>query len=563
VPRHCPRGFSGPLASGRIASLIHRRTPSRHDPQRVLAWGRMPIIGFRALAVVVIAVAACDGRVTGGMSGARAGETGPTLLDAGPVGESCSAGSTCPDLLTCRSGACQNVPSNGTGKECRAGSDCPSRVCLTGGVCTTTCKNASDCVAGWRCPSSGFKLPEGGPNIITSGGSTASSGDPAISAWTSDICQCTSSPEICDGKDNDCDGVVDNEPQVDQTCESIAPGYTCQSGACACKTECGGAMCVDTATDPHNCGACRMGCSGTCSAGRCRTTLGGLGSGPIGAIAVDATSVYWTESDNTSEGRVVKVPIGGGVWTELASGQNNIAGIAVDARSVYWANQGTGFAPDGGSAPSGSVVKVPIDGGTAITLVSGQSPIGIAVDATSVYWANGDGTVMSVPTGGGTPTTLASGPGGSYGITVDSTSVYWTTFGGAVMKVPLIGGGATTLASGLRGPRDIAVDSTSVYFTNDGNTNDGSGTLMKVPVGGGAVVTLAGAARPGGIAVDSTSVYWGEGGNGASPAALRKAPLSGGAATTLASDPGMAIAVDSTSIYFATAVGTLIKLTPK
>jgi len=84
----------------------------------------------------------------------------------------------------------------------------------------------------------------------------------------------------------------------------------------------------------------------------------------------------------------------------------------VDATSVYWintSNTGGGFS---------TLMKVPIGGGTPTTLASGSfSPSAtgqIAVDSTSVYWVNGsdyrsaNGSVMAVAQEGGTPTTLAA-----------------------------------------------------------------------------------------------------------------------------------------------------------
>src|ERR1035437_6373467 len=69
----------------------------------------------------------------------------------------------------------------------------------------------------------------------------------------------------------------------------------------------------------------------------------------------------------------------------LASNQDTPYRIAVDATSVYWTNAG------------GSVMKVALAGGSPVTLASNQfNPQYIAVDATSVYWTSpNDGTVMN------------------------------------------------------------------------------------------------------------------------------------------------------------------------
>src|SRR5207302_1199439 len=83
----------------------------------------------------------------------------------------------------------------------------------------------------------------------------------------------------------------------------------------------------------------------------------------------------------------------------LYSGPNGEGPITVDAARVYWANSSTG-----------TVMKVPVDGGPAAMLSTGQGSCrAIAVDATSVYWTSySNGTVMKVGVDGGMPTLLAS-----------------------------------------------------------------------------------------------------------------------------------------------------------
>jgi len=124
----------------------------------------------------------------------------------------------------------------------------------------------------------------------------------------------------------------------------------------------------------------------TCSGAGCPVVLASAQNWAK-AIAVDATSVYWTTGDSVGPGTVMKMPIGGGTPTTLASAQYELQGdIAVDATNVYWTSWGNRTA----SGNTGTVMKVPIGGGTLTTLASGQpQPTPITVDATSVYWTDG------------------------------------------------------------------------------------------------------------------------------------------------------------------------------
>ena len=99
-------------------------------------------------------------------------------------------------------------------------------------------------------------------------------------------------------------------------------------------------------------------------------------------IAVDATSVYWTDdSDRT----VKSVPLTGGAYTVVASAQDAVSGIAVDATSKR-------------------LLDCPLQGDESIfgrghsptSLASATYGTVIAVNGTSVYWFNsGAGAVSS------------------------------------------------------------------------------------------------------------------------------------------------------------------------
>jgi hypothetical protein len=304
------------------------------------------------------------------------------------------------------------------------------------------------------------------------------------------------------------------------------------------------------------------------------TVLATMQKGARGIVA-NATSVYWvrriSQPDGGQADELVECAKAGcnGAPTVIAV-DRNVGVLAIDATSVYWTNW------------FGTIMKVGLAGGTPTTLASGQAgAIGIAVDATNVYWATNSlfdqtrtltlGAVMKVPLAGGNPTILASNVN-AYEVAVDAASVYWTTTSSpsAVMKIPIDGGAPTTLASGKYQAADLAVDGAYVYWTNGagsaGGPADSTGSVMRVPIGGGTPSTIASEqADPAGIAVNATSVYWTNNLGGT----VVVAPLGGGASSTLASGQSgpRDIFVDATGVYWANegalltpSVGSVAKL---
>ncbi len=65
----------------------------------------------------------------------------------------------------------------------------------------------------------------------------------------------------------------------------------------------------------------------------------------------------------------------------------------MDGHDVYWTNSGT----LANRYTDGAVMRVPVGGGTPTLLASGQdSPVGVAVDASNVYWTTASGAVLEM-----------------------------------------------------------------------------------------------------------------------------------------------------------------------
>ena len=338
------------------------------------------------------------------------------------------------------------------------------------------------------------------------------------------------------------------------------------------QTRCNG-VCVDTSSDPANCGACNNVCpvptspsTGTCALGGCLVTLA-TGINFVNALAIDSANVYFTNSSLNGPNVVARIAKAGGTVTALQdAGGVQLGSVAVDSTNAYVTEEPSPFSAD-------LVVAVPLDGGAPSTItsvaVTSDPPADLRVDSTNVYFSifeYGNGRIESAPLGGGTATTLASGDHYPTFLTIDGANVYFTatSANGSVFQVPLADGGAATpIATGQNSPGGIAVDGTSVYWATGGSPcapdAGGCGVVQKVPIGGGAAVTLApGVVNPQAMAIDSTYVYWtdwvnGNGGAcGVCDGLVMRVPIGGGAATTLAAgqeNPGF-VHVDSSGIYW-------------
>jgi hypothetical protein len=175
----------------------------------------------------------------------------------------------------------------------------------------------------------------------------------------------------------------------------------------------------------------------------------------------------------------------------------------------------------GTAARSGSKLVSVVCNAGVVALATGQkSPSAIAVDAAGVYWTNaGDGTVMEVPLAGGTPVTLASRQGSPTALAIDATNAYFANWdSGAVMKVPLAGGATTFLAAGSS-PTGIAVGTRQlqgkppesvIYFTSTGD-----GQVRQVFSDGTASsATASGQTMPTAVAACGTRAFWTDSGSG-------------------------------------------------
>jgi hypothetical protein len=193
-----------------------------------------------------------------------------------------------------------------------------------------------------------------------------------------------------------------------------------------------------------------------------------LAQGPIDALAVDKTHVYFTSTEGVS--RVEKA---GGAMPELLAEASGASSIVLDDTTVYVTIAGDSAGPKGviGSVPKagGELKVVAQDAPFELRYLSQE----LAVDDTNVYWVStGAGKLMKAPKAGGAPAVLLEGLAKPASITLDGSYLYFTTVGledfsgRSVGKVSIDGGEPIDIAIGkYTSAFAIAVDDTYAYWT--------------------------------------------------------------------------------------------------
>jgi hypothetical protein len=185
--------------------------------------------------------------------------------------------------------------------------------------------------------------------------------------------------------------------------------------------------------DPMNCGSCGHSClGGACNSGTCGAVEVAAGQGSVSWIAVDTSSVYWT--NGTSVRACAKS--GCGQPTVIASGLVNAGEIVAGGSQVFW-----GECDLTSDAGNNGLFGCPSTGckGTPALLSDPQCVTGVGLDVTNGEVYFGYGNLYRCPLGGcsGSPSDLAS-VGYVSSIVVEDSTVYFSVSDGH-----LVSGGAT------------------------------------------------------------------------------------------------------------------------
>jgi hypothetical protein len=295
-------------------------------------------------------------------------------------------------------------------------------------------------------------------------------------------------------------GLSDANAEPDAEDDSSDTGPSCE--------RCGGAACVDLATDSKNCGRCGRDChGGACSASQCPivdvawNADGGLGA--IDHLTVDQTHLYFS----TATG-IVRLPKDGGALESVVA-RTAVRAIAVSAGVVYYARLPTAPTEVDVEAISGQGGDASLVAAFTSTLDASPPSVTMALDPPTIALSNGFG-IVSVLVDGGSPSTLLS----------EST--------------------ATTIVR-------LGADPTDLYFLDVKLGSPSITNLRRVSrtaPDAGATSLMAAFGVPGGLAIDKGNVFWSD------RVWVYRSSTDGGAQTRLAQTEAYGLVTRGDELYW-------------
>jgi hypothetical protein len=286
-------------------------------------------------------------------------------------------------------------------------------------------------------------------------------------------------------------------------------------------------------------------------------------------FAVHNDTVIWADTGGAARMMLRMISQDGTVETLASPPHCGQSGpLVVDDLNVYWVISGC---VNGISNNLDTIVKIPLDGSTASTLVTVpqvggmRTIVSLSMDATHIYWSeNGPGgqhaftaALRRVAKGGGASQDIVIGV--QYAVGQLAIHGGFLFFGDSnlsseyrLRKVPVTGGAAILLAtvpvtSSFDDVREIVTDGSRVFWTERSK-------VKSVPVAGGLVTDLTtGQDQTLSIALDGTEIYWLEVPGVGPPGRIKKVPKLGGVTLTVVDNlnsPSM-MTISNGQFYFA------------
>jgi hypothetical protein len=341
--------------------------------------------------------------------------------------------------------------------------------------------------------------------------------------------------------------------------------------------------CVDTTSDPANCGACGHDCQGGgCTGGICQPVLLTDQEFFPNTLALDEKNVYWANETDVDYGSppasivVRSMPKRGGAPRTLDTLRPGVptslhrdGNFLYFYRSISWTVTGVAY--------EGSIVRMCTDASCPRVSLVGHidnDPWQIALDASRIYFPTATTAgVSQIARGGGVPAGIFPYPTFFFTrLAVDEAFLYLFVVPSitAAQNQPVMvlraakdaPASPAPLMKGLVEGGDVQVDAKAVFISDTRH-------VFRLPKSGPAalqpVAITPDGKQPGLFAMDDASVYWLEFSNPSThaPSTLNWARKdgTGGGSVVLPNDATQApgVVVDDTSVYWAT---VLAKLTP-